>query len=118
MPDVIGPRLAVLFVGINPSLYSGAVGHHFARPGNRFWPVLHASGFTAELLSPYDERELLTRRIGITNLVNRATASADELTADELRRGGTRIAASNLAALSDGAKIHVVTQEAGQGEGS
>ena len=93
MPDVIGPGLRVLFVGINPSLYSGATGHHFARPGNRFWRVLHAAGFTDRVVSPYDERILLARRIGITNLVNRATASADELDADELRRGARRIVA-------------------------
>ena len=93
MPDVIGPGLRVLFVGINPSLYSGATGHHFARPGNRFWRVLHAAGFTDRVVSPYDERTLLARRIGITNLVNRATASADELDADELRRGASRILA-------------------------
>jgi TDG/mug DNA glycosylase family protein len=93
VPDVIRPDLRVLFVGINPSLYSGAVGHHFARPGNRFWRVLHAAGFTDRVVSPYDERTLLGRRIGVTNLVNRATASADELDADELRRGARRIAA-------------------------
>jgi len=90
---VIRPGLRVLFVGINPSLYSGATGHHFARPGNRFWRVLHAAGFTDRVVSPYDERILLARRIGITNLVNRATASADELDADELRRGARRIVA-------------------------
>ena len=93
MPDVIRPGLQVLFVGINPSLYSGAVGHHFARPGNRFWRVLHAAGFTDRVVSPYDERILLARRIGVTNLVNRATASADELDAAQLRRGARRIAA-------------------------
>ena len=93
MPDVIGPGLRVLFVGINPSLYSGATGHHFARPGNRFWRVLHAAGFTDRVVSPYEERILLARRLGITNLVNRATASADELDADELRRGASRILA-------------------------
>ena len=83
----MAPGLDVLFCGINPGLYSGAVGHHFARPGNRFWPALHASGFTPRLLTPYDERELLDLRLGITNLVNRTTARADELDAGELRRG-------------------------------
>jgi len=81
----------VLFVGINPSLWSGAVGHHFARPGNRFWRALHEAGFTDRILSPGDGKALLRRRIGITNLVNRATASADELDAAELRRGARRI---------------------------
>ena len=89
--DVIAPDLAVLFCGINPGLYSGAVGHHFARPGNRFWPALHAGGFTPRLLTPYDERELLGLGLGITNLVNRTTARADELTAEELRRGAAAL---------------------------
>jgi TDG/mug DNA glycosylase family protein len=93
IPDVIAPGLGVLFVGINPSLWSGAVGLHFARPGNRFWRTLHESGFTDRLLSPKEGRELLKRRIGVTNLVNRATASADELDADDFRRGARRIQA-------------------------
>src|SRR2546430_4700270 len=83
--DVIAPSLRVLFVGINPGLYTAAVGHHFARPGNRFWKALYAAGFTDRLLSPFDERELLDRGVGITNLVGRATAAASELTGDELR---------------------------------
>jgi TDG/mug DNA glycosylase family protein len=90
--DVIAPRLDVLFVGINPSLWSGAVGLHFARPGNRFWRALHEAGFTDRLLSPYEGRELLRRRIGVTNLVNSATASADELDPADYARGGRRIA--------------------------
>jgi TDG/mug DNA glycosylase family protein len=85
--DVIAPGLHVLFCGINPGLYSGAVGHHFARPGNRFWPTLHAAGFTDRVLSPFEERELLSRGYGITNIVARASARADELTDEELRRG-------------------------------
>jgi TDG/mug DNA glycosylase family protein len=89
--DVIGPGLRVLFVGINPSLYSGAVGHHFARPGNRFWKALAGSGFTDRVLSPFEERELLTSGLGVTNLVARSTASADELSADELRAGAQRL---------------------------
>ncbi|HEV8535895.1 MAG TPA: G/U mismatch-specific DNA glycosylase [Candidatus Limnocylindria bacterium] len=93
IPDVIAPGLDVLFVGINPSLWSGAVGQHFARPGNRFWRALHEAGLTDRLLSPADREELLRRKIGITNLVNRATASADELEADELRRGARRVKA-------------------------
>jgi TDG/mug DNA glycosylase family protein len=85
--DIIAPRLRVLFCGINPGLYSGAVGHHFARPGNRFWPALHAGGFTDRLLRPFEERELLKVRCGITNLVARATATAAELTDAELVAG-------------------------------
>lgn len=93
IPDVIAPGLDVVFVGINPSLWSGAVGLHFARPGNRFWRALHEAGFTDRLLSPYEGRELLKRRIGVTNLVNRATASADELDLADFRRGARRISA-------------------------
>ena len=85
--DVIGPGLRVLFCGINPSLYSAAIGHHFGRPGNRFWPALHAGGCTPRLFSPFEDRELLSLGLGITNLVSRATAAADELNADELIRG-------------------------------
>jgi TDG/mug DNA glycosylase family protein len=85
--DLLRPGLAVLFCGINPSLYSAAVGHHFGRPGNRFWPALHASGFTDRLLSPFEGRLLLASGYGITNFVARATATADELTPDELLAG-------------------------------
>jgi len=73
--DVMGPALRVLFCGINPGLYTAAVGHHFARPGNRFWPALYQAGFTDRLLSPFAERELLPLQIGITNVVARATAA-------------------------------------------
>lgn len=93
LPDVIAPGLRVLFCGINPGLYSGATGHHFARPGNRFWPTLYASGFTERLLHPSEEYELLLRGYGITNLVARATATADELAPAELVEGGARLAA-------------------------
>ena len=93
VPDLIAPGLQVLFCGINPSLYSGAVGHHFARPGNRFWPVLHAAGFTDRVLSPFQEAKLLEVGLGVTNLVERATAAADELSAEELRDGGVRLRA-------------------------
>jgi len=89
--DVIGERLRVLFCGINPGLYSGAVGHHFARPGNRFWPVLHAAGFTDRVLAPWEERELLEWGYGITNLVARATAAAAELTREEFVAGARRL---------------------------
>ena len=92
--DVIAPDLRVLFCGINPGLYSGATGHHFARPGNRFWPALYAGGFTDRLLSPYQEQELLPRGYGITNVVNRATATAAELSAEELMAGGQRLLAT------------------------
>jgi TDG/mug DNA glycosylase family protein len=88
----VAPGLDVIFCGINPGLWSAAVGHHFARPGNRFWKVLHAAGFTEELLSPSDERRLLGAGVGVTNLVSRATASAAELHRDELRRGGRNLA--------------------------
>jgi TDG/mug DNA glycosylase family protein len=89
--DVIAPDLKVLFCGINPGLYSAAVGHHFARPGNRFWPALHAAGFTPRLLSPFEERELLSLGYGITNVVDRATGQADELSAEELTAGARRL---------------------------
>jgi TDG/mug DNA glycosylase family protein len=91
VPDVIAPGLRVLFCGINPGLYSGAVRHHFARPGNRFWKLLHAAGFTARQLSPFEEGELLELGIGVTNLVARTTASADELSLEELRLGASRL---------------------------
>ena len=90
--DVITVELDVLFVGINPSLYSAAVGHHFARPGNRFWPALHGAGLTPRLFSPFEDQQLTEHGCGITNLVARATARADELSAEELRRGGRSLA--------------------------
>ena len=90
---MIAPGLRVLFCGINPGLYSGATGHHFARPGNRFWRALHEAGFTDRLLSPPETPELLKRKIGVTNLVNAATASADELGLAEYRRGARLIEA-------------------------
>lgn len=87
MPDVIAPDLQVLFCGINPSLYSAAVGHHFARPGNRFWKTLYAAGFTDRLFSPFEDRLLLDLGYGVTNLVDRATATADQLAPAELLSG-------------------------------
>ena len=93
VPDLIAPGLRVLFCGINPSLYSAAVGHHFARPGNRFWPALHAGGFTDRLLLPSDGLALLRLGCGITNVVDRATAAADELAPEELVAGGEALAA-------------------------
>lgn len=89
--DVIAPDLDVLFCGINPGLYSGATGHHFARPGNRFWPALFRSGFTPRLLTADEDRTLPQFGCGVTNLVARTTATADELTPDELTAGGARL---------------------------
>ena len=88
IPDLAAENLIVLFVGINPGLYTAAIGHHFGRPGNRFWPALHGGGFTPRLLSPFEESLLLDLKLGITNIVERATARADELTDDEIRAGG------------------------------
>ena len=90
---MIAPRLRVLFCGINPGLYSGATGHHFARPGNRFWPALHRAGFTRRQLHPSEQRELLEAGLGVVNLVNRATATAAELAPQEFVAGRKRLAA-------------------------
>ncbi|MET7461809.1 G/U mismatch-specific DNA glycosylase [Nonomuraea sp. NPDC005501] len=91
--DVLGPSLDVLFCGINPGLMSEATGHHFARPGNRFWPALHLSGFTPRLLSPSEQHLLPSYGLGITNVVARASAKASELTREELVEGGRRLEA-------------------------
>lgn len=91
VPDLVARDLEVLFVGINPGLYTAAVGHHFARPGNRFWKVLYLSGFTPRQLSPFEEKELLTYKCGVTNMVARTTATAAELSADEIVTGGKRL---------------------------
>ena len=91
VPDLVGPDLRVLLVGINPSLWSGWSGRHFGRPSNRLWPTLYEAGFTARRLQPEETGELLSAGIGITNLVNRATARADELTDDEIRAGVPRL---------------------------
>jgi TDG/mug DNA glycosylase family protein len=88
VPDLVAKNLIVLFVGINPGLYTAAIGRHFGRPGNRFWPALHGGGFTPRLFSPFENALLLELGYGITNVVARATARADELTDDELRAGG------------------------------
>lgn len=108
--DVIAPGLRVLFCGINPSVYSAAVGHHFARPGNRFWPALHAGGFTPRRLGPSEDGTLLQLGLRLTNVVARATVSADELTADDYAAGGRaparkvrRFAPQVLAVLGVGA---------------
>ncbi|MEU9518946.1 G/U mismatch-specific DNA glycosylase [Streptomyces sp. NPDC048224] len=93
LPDVVADGLRVLFCGINPGLLSAATGHHFARPGNRFWPVLHRSGFTPRLLKPSEQELLPSYGLGITNVVARASARADELTAEEYREGGRLLTA-------------------------
>ena len=110
---MIAPGLRVLFVGINPGLYSAATGQHFARPGNRFWPALHAAGFTPELLHPSEQKRLLEYGYGVTNLVNRATAAAAELSPQEFIRGRGLLAAkvrrhrpSTVAFLGIGAYCH------------
>jgi TDG/mug DNA glycosylase family protein len=94
--DVIAPDLKVLFCGINPGLYSGATGHHFARPGNRFWKTLHAAGFSDRLLAPHEQNELLKNGYGITNICGRTTARADELTNVEIVAGGAKLRAKVL----------------------
>src|SRR3954468_7421481 len=91
--DVIASDLKVLFCGINPGLYSGATGHHFARPGNRFWPTLHQAGFTERQLHPSEQHELLKNGYGVVNLVNRTTATAAELAPEEFVAGRKRLAA-------------------------
>src|SRR5271157_6010627 len=93
VPDLAAKNLIVLFAGINPGLYTAAIGRHFGRPGNRFWPALHGGGFTPRLFSPFEGSLLLDLKFGITNIVERATARADELTDDELRAGGQRLEA-------------------------
>jgi double-stranded uracil-DNA glycosylase len=93
VPDLLAKDLIVLFVGINPGLYTAAIGRHFGRPGNRFWPALYAGGFTPRLFSPFESSLLLDLNLGITNVVSRATVRADELTSDEIRAGGKRLEA-------------------------
>lgn len=93
VPDLIAPGLKVLFSGINPSLYSAAIGHHFARPGNRFWPALRAAGITPRLFTPFEGDLLLDLGCGITNVVDRATAAAAELSVAEMIAGGEALAA-------------------------
>lgn len=91
VPDLIAPGLRVLFCGINPGLYTAAIGHHFGRPGNRFWPALHGAGFTPRRFAPWEEQELLPLGIGITNMVARTTATAAELRPEEYVAGGQRL---------------------------
>ena len=97
MPElgpIVGPGLRVLFVGINPSLRSAEVGHHFARPGNRFWPTLHAAGFTPRRLRPDEDHELPEHGVGVTNIAFRPTRAASELSAAELRAGAADLEAT------------------------
>ena len=111
IPDIIAPGLRVLFAGINPGLYSAATGYHFARPGNRFWPALHQSGFTPRQLRPSEQGELLGLGLGITNVAPRATARAAELSAAELRAGAAMLAAKVAEfgpAVAGGARGHRV----------
>ncbi|HEV2768801.1 MAG TPA: G/U mismatch-specific DNA glycosylase [Solirubrobacteraceae bacterium] len=88
---ILGPGLLVLFVGINPSLRSAEVGHHFARPGNRFWPTLHAAGFTPRRLRPDEDAQLPAHGVGVTNIAFRPTREAAELTGEELREGAAAL---------------------------
>lgn len=99
LPDLLAPGLRIVFCGINPGLWSAATGHHFARPGNRFWPALHAAGLTPRRMEPAEQGELLDLGLGLTNVVPRATARADELTAEEYAAGG-RALTRKVAALA------------------
>ncbi|TDW23771.1 G/U mismatch-specific DNA glycosylase [Kribbella kalugense] len=109
LPDVIRPGLRVLFCGINPGLMSAQTGHHFARPGNRFWPALHLSGFTPRQLKPAEQEELLSYRLGITNVVSRPSAQAAELTKAELVSGGEQLVAKVLTAQPEWLAVLGVT---------
>lgn len=91
LPDLLAPGLRIVFCGINPGLWSAATGHHFARPGNRFWPALHAAGLTPRRLEPAEQGDLLGLGLGLTNVVPRATARADELAAEEYVDGGAAL---------------------------
>lgn len=91
IPDLLVPGLALVFCGYNPSLRSGATGHNYAHPGNRFWRVLHAAGITDRLYAPEEDSLLLEQGIGFTNIVARPTRRADELTRDEIRSGAAAL---------------------------
>lgn len=88
VPDIIGTNLKILFCGINPGLYTAAIGHHFGKPGNRFWQALYLTGFTPRLYSPFEDQKLLNLGFGITNLVSRSTATAAEISNQEFKTGG------------------------------
>jgi len=92
VPDLVTPRCRVLFCGINPGLYTAAIGYHFGRPGNRFWPSLFRGGFTPRQLQPNESLLLLELGYGIINMVDRPTVAADELAPDELRAGAKKLA--------------------------
>ncbi len=96
VPDLIGPDLKVLFCGTNPGLYSAAIGHHFGRPGNRFWPAVFAGGFTERLFSPYEDGDFLELGYGLTNIHERGTAGMAELSNAELKSGCGRLKAKVL----------------------
>ena len=96
MPDIIAPHLKVLFCGINPSVYSVVVGHHFARPGNRFWPALHGSGFTPRRFAPQEDEKLLELGLGITNIAARSSVAAADLPAQEYKEGAQILEAKML----------------------
>ena len=91
LPPIVAPDLRVLFVGINPGLRSAEVGHNFARPGNRFWSALYASGFTPRLLRPEEDVTLPEYGLGITNIAARPTRAASELSTEELREGAAAL---------------------------
>ncbi|MGZ0147214.1 G/U mismatch-specific DNA glycosylase [Kribbella sp. WER1] len=109
IPDVIADGLRVLFCGINPGLMSAETGHHFARPGNRFWPALHLSGFTPRQLQPAEQQQLLGFRLGITNVVDRPSAKAAELSRAEFLAGGENLVAKVLAAQPEWLAVLGVT---------
>ncbi|MEV6286666.1 G/U mismatch-specific DNA glycosylase [Kribbella sp. NPDC051770] len=109
LDDLVRPGLRVLFCGINPGLVSAETGHHFARPGNRFWPALHQAGFTPRVLKPAEQGELLDLGLGITNVVDRPSARADELTKAELRAGGEQLTAKVLDLAPDWLAVVGVT---------
>ncbi|MGZ3418169.1 MAG: G/U mismatch-specific DNA glycosylase [Polyangiales bacterium] len=92
LPDLHGPGVRAVFCGINPSLYTAAVGFHFARPGNRFWPAIARAEITSRILAPSEQHLLVPLGYGITNIVDRATATADELDEEELRAGAKKLA--------------------------
>ena len=91
VPDIIAPNLKALFCGINPSVYSAVVGHHFARPGNRFWPALHASGFTPRVLHPAEDQLLLDYGLGLTNVFELATVGEKDVSKEQFIAGGKRL---------------------------
>lgn len=91
VPDIIGSKLKVLFCGINPSVYSAVVGHHFARPGNRFWPALHESGFTPRRLHPAEDALLLEYGLGLTNVFELATVGEKDVSKEQFIAGGKRL---------------------------